>query len=562
MAPTIYFLLADINVPSGGHKTIYRHVDLLNKIGLRAFVLHKKRGFRLTWFENNTPVTSVEELRLNPGDIAVLAEDAEPRIASLLPGVKKVVFNQNGYFTFRLYSVEPRDLLTPYTNRDYLGVIATSEDTRQYMEYVFPGVRLWRYHYSISPRLFHPNPEKKKQICFMPRKNLSDAIQVINILKFRGALRDYALVPIHDMTFEQAAAVMRESEIFLSFGYPEGFGLPPAEAMACGCLVVGYHGNGGREFLRPEFAYPIEVGDILGYARTVESVIQELESRPDPLRQKARRASEFILAAYSEEQEEADVARIWTEVLDLVRRRYYYHFGDSVVNDFSEFSGLPVAEIESRINRADGLAAREWDAIASGDFAEKALRFYAKSQSYIYELLGINFLKQAAIARLNAVSPHILAAIQKHGGPRFLEFGGGIGLVCEAVAGLGKEVTYLDIPGLVPDFAVWRFKKHGLPIRVLLSNPQELHLDERYDIIFSDAVLEHVIAPDQAVRELCAHVNPGGLLILLVDLSGPTPTNPMHRPVDIVSLHNIIAGQGFKDLFGRGFFCSIWSRPE
>ena len=490
MAPTIYFLLADINVPSGGHKTMYRHVDLLNKIGLRAFVLHKKRGFRLTWFENNTAVTSIEDLRLNPGDIAVFAEDSEPRVASLLPGVKKLIFNQNGYFTFRLYSVEPRELLTPYTNRDYLGAIATSEDTRQYMAYVFPGLRLWRYHYSIDPRLFHPNPEKKKQICFMPRKNLSDAIQVINILKFRGALRDHALVVIHDMTFEQAAAVMRESEIFLSFGYPEGFGLPPAEAMACGCLVVGYHGNGGREFLRPEFSYPIEVGDILGYARTVESLIRELTTRPDPLRRKAQRASEFILSSYSEEQEEADVARIWPEILDLAQRRYCYHFDDSVVNDFSEFSGLPAAEIESRINRAEEVMAREWNAIASDDSAEKVSTFYARSQTSIYELLGAGFRKEAVLARLNAISPHILAAIQQHPGRKFLEFGGGLGLMCEAVAGLGKEAACLALPGLVSDFAAWRFKKHGLPVRVILSPPQAVRLEESYDIVFTDGLVE------------------------------------------------------------------------
>ena len=30
------------------------------------------------------------------------------------------------------------------------------------------------------------------------------------------------------------------SILFLSFGYPEGFGLPVAEAMSCGCAVIGY----------------------------------------------------------------------------------------------------------------------------------------------------------------------------------------------------------------------------------------------------------------------------------------------------------------------------------
>ena len=38
--------------------------------------------------------------------------------------------------------------------------------------------------------------------------------------------------------------------IFLSFGHPEGFGLPITEAMASGYWVIGYHGGGGRELFR------------------------------------------------------------------------------------------------------------------------------------------------------------------------------------------------------------------------------------------------------------------------------------------------------------------------
>ena len=48
---------------------------------------------------------------------------------------------------------------------------------------------------------------------------------------------------------------MRLATIFLTFSNQEGFGLPPVEAMACGCLVVGYHGHGGKEFLKPEWSF-------------------------------------------------------------------------------------------------------------------------------------------------------------------------------------------------------------------------------------------------------------------------------------------------------------------
>ncbi len=35
----------------------------------------------------------------------------------------------------------------------------------------------------------------------------------------------------------------------MAIGYPEGFALPPLEAMACGCAVIGFTGGGGTEHM-------------------------------------------------------------------------------------------------------------------------------------------------------------------------------------------------------------------------------------------------------------------------------------------------------------------------
>jgi hypothetical protein len=50
----------------------------------------------------------------------------------------------------------------------------------------------------------------------------------------------------------------------------EGFGLVPLEAMACGSTVVGFHGGGGTEFMRPgvncqvtEYPRVVQVADLL-----------------------------------------------------------------------------------------------------------------------------------------------------------------------------------------------------------------------------------------------------------------------------------------------------------
>jgi len=98
--------------------------------------------------------------------------------------------------------------------------------------------------------------------------------------------------------------------VFLSFGYPEGFSLPPVEAMASGCVVVGYHGRGGREYFDPSFSYPVEAGDIIGFAQTVEELLKQELSAPGTLENQGKKAMEFVRVNYSPEREAKEIIEI------------------------------------------------------------------------------------------------------------------------------------------------------------------------------------------------------------------------------------------------------------
>ena len=121
-------------------------------------------------------------------------------------------------------------------------------------------------------------------------------------------------MPIDGVPEARAAEIIRESAILMSFGAPEGFGLPPAEAMAAGCVVVGYHGNGGREFFTSRHGFPIEVGDILGYAQTMERVLEEYERDPARLLRMAEDAGRFVRDTYSPEAETSSIVECWQKI--------------------------------------------------------------------------------------------------------------------------------------------------------------------------------------------------------------------------------------------------------
>ena len=88
----------------------------------------------------------------------------------------------------------------------------------------------------------------------------------------------------------------------------------PAEAMACGCIVIGYSGNGGEEYFKDEFSFKINAGDLITYAKILEQIVNEYADNPERLDQLRKCASDFILTNYTKENTEASLMRAWLEI--------------------------------------------------------------------------------------------------------------------------------------------------------------------------------------------------------------------------------------------------------
>lgn len=148
----------------------------------------------------------------------------------------------------------------------------------------------------------------------MPRKRANDARQVLRLLAAHGSLEGWEVVPIADRTEAATAGLLRSCAIFLSFSAQEGFGLPPAEAMACGCYVVGFPGLGGREYFGPAFSSPVEEGDVLAFAKATAAV---LENDPATLAKRARSASAYVLSRYSLNDQCEDLLAFFLRFLEV-----------------------------------------------------------------------------------------------------------------------------------------------------------------------------------------------------------------------------------------------------
>jgi glycosyltransferase involved in cell wall biosynthesis len=344
----LFFLTTDANEPSGGRKMTYNLVDLLVKNGFEAYALHQKMNFRYDWFNNNTPVAytyqikmhrarkniikyillvlklialdfsalsykTTKRVQINNNDILVIPCNRLSFVDEILQGVKKVILSQSPYLFFRSYlgSGEQNKFYHP----DITALITMSKMNYELQRFCFPGVKIYNVPAFIDELVFTYKQGKKRQIIYMPRRNSDDSEALKNLLKYRDRLQGFSIVPVDNLTQEEVAQIYQDSLIFLSFSKREGFGLPPAEAMACGCIVIGYSGNGGDEFFHEDLCFKINEGDLLHYAQTVESVIEEYLTDPARLDKLRRRASDYILQTYSKDKTESILLDVWNEIL-------------------------------------------------------------------------------------------------------------------------------------------------------------------------------------------------------------------------------------------------------
>ena len=161
-------------------------------------------------------------------------------------------------------------MLSYYYHNDVIGIVTVSEDNRQYLVSGcgLPPERVFCLLNGIDSSLFFPPQYKARRIAYMDRKNPAHVQAVALMSSLRQTLSRYEFRPLSRMSHPQIASELRESLVFLNFGHPEGFGLPLAEAIACGCIVIGYHGLSGRDFCSSAL-HTVDFGDILGFVNTL-----------------------------------------------------------------------------------------------------------------------------------------------------------------------------------------------------------------------------------------------------------------------------------------------------
>lgn len=261
-----------------------------------------------------------QSMRLSEADVVVLPEiTPEPIWHDFRRrGCSLVMHNQNPFYSFKSFpTVKALDefglrggLCCSHFTREKLRTWGSLIDWQVVKPFVLPI-------FAETARQFDQG--RKRQVVYMPRKRAAEASWVRELFLMRyPQFEDVPWVEIKNRSRKEVAALMAESLIFVSLSHMEGLGLPPLEAMASGCLVVGFTGGGGSEYATSENGRWVSDGDLDSLVDAI-ALDLALDQQATSERQKAGRRT---VHDFSNESFEASLQSAWTQLLGHEAERY------------------------------------------------------------------------------------------------------------------------------------------------------------------------------------------------------------------------------------------------
>jgi len=285
--------------------------------------------------ESGVDTLSWQELRLQAGDIWLTPEGwPNALLPGLRAGARSLIYVQNWAY---LLSCRPQDADLAALP---IELLAVSEPVARFVDMSL-GKQAPVLRPGIDTTLFCPPPEPKDgnivRVAYMPRKNKALARQIRELaevrLRRRNAAPSLEWLSIEDRSQEEVARLLQTAHIFLCTGFPEGCPLPPLEALACGCVPVGFTGLGGWDYMRQAADFPGAAkplwplretpwagngfyaadADVPGAVFALEAAL-DLFARDGERLAALRRAGQMTAAAYSLAAQEQAVTTLWSEL--------------------------------------------------------------------------------------------------------------------------------------------------------------------------------------------------------------------------------------------------------
>lgn len=296
---TSYFFVPDFPKPSGGIKVIYDQVQLMNKNGFKAVVVHQKPGFKAPWLDQHyekdekgaylhIPIVflEAENLQLKMEDFFFIPEgfpQLMENLASQKAPCKKVVFCQNWYYIMN--ALQPGVTWDQYGIND---VLVNCKTVGNYTQLLMPSMRIKNLTSAIDGKMFNvddPIKNKKPFIAFQPSRD--GGMKASNVIKTFYAMHPHfrwvQFKELAGMAYSDYAEALKESQFYVHFDEYCGWGTAPLEAFNAGCYVAAWDGVGTLDYLSSENCWLVQNGNIIQLALAIGNMLEKwiLDESPE-----------------------------------------------------------------------------------------------------------------------------------------------------------------------------------------------------------------------------------------------------------------------------------------
>lgn len=274
----IFLLVAHGNPFSGGMNVLKEHMRILKNANFDiGFCCYNQEGYGAIHQHIDPVYSHVWPTEFQTNDLIVIPEEfIWFAFSDVIPrNLQYVIFSQGVSAMFNSGNENYQEHKSAYEYA--LARMSNSHHTTVGINKLFdiPFSYIFECRIGIDSKLFYPE-EKTKTACYLTYKN-GEFARFIDIY-FRGKYPDWELIKIDRAPKEEMAKIFRKSKLFLNFGGPEGFGLPPLEAAFCNCKVIGFDGSGGSEFFKEPTFTSVKFKDHLDFIEKLDNNIKNVDT--------------------------------------------------------------------------------------------------------------------------------------------------------------------------------------------------------------------------------------------------------------------------------------------
>ena len=237
----LYFLFPQMNINSGGHIAQLNFLTIAQSLTKAEAVTYRRREKDTLFLDDLLQANDKE----NQIEDSIYVIHWGPDIGKLLKKLRnqQVVYlsHSTGY-----------NLQVPAS----VPIVTVSKNSQAYWGRYAPNNLLFTLPNEISPR--YQNLQQKRTIDVLVQKRKSSQYLLNQLVP---ALEPHCNLELIDYWVDDLAVLFNQAKVYLydSTEYwvqskaSEGFGLPPLEAMACGCTVFSSLNDALSDYLDPSF---------------------------------------------------------------------------------------------------------------------------------------------------------------------------------------------------------------------------------------------------------------------------------------------------------------------